>query len=182
MQGGIIVFLAGCAFVAFGLLAMQGVAGMLWRARRFRGRADGTLIALETPDGRSFRSPVDVPGGPAAPLSFRQVAEFAVSGTTYQARGPFLMREVTKEIAYGGGHGTASTTVAPLDFQPGATVPVIYNRSDPRDAMLRGPTQASYWLELFSIQTFIGFMCVVVGLIIFFFNGNLAWLGSDWHP
>ena len=182
MQGGTIVFLAGCAFVAFGLLAMQGVASALWRARRFQGRADATLIALETPDGRSFRSPAEVPGGPGAPLSFRQVAEFSVSGATYQARGPFLMREVTKETAYGAGRGTVTTTVAPLDFRPGATLPVVYNRADPRDALLRGPSQASYWLELSSIQTFIGFMCVVVGLTIFFFNGNLAWLGADWRP
>lgn len=182
MQGGTVVFLAGCAFVAFGLLAMQGVASALWRGRRFHGRADGKLIALETPDGRSFRNPADVSSGPGAPLSFRQVAEFSAGGATYQARGPFLMRNVTKEIVYGGGQGTVTTTVAPLNFQPGATLPVVYNRADPRDAMLRGPSQASYWFELFSIQTFIGFMCVVVGLIIFFFNGNLAWLGADWRP
>lgn len=135
---------------------------MAW-ARRFHCRADGKLIALETPDGRSSRNPADVPSGPGAPLSFRQVAEFSAGGATYQARGPFLMREVTKEIAYGGGQSTVTTTV------------------DPRDAMLRGPSQASYWLESFSIQSFIGFMCVVVGLIIFFFNGNLAWIGADWR-
>lgn len=33
MQGGTVVFLAGCAFVAFGLPAMQSVASALWRGR-----------------------------------------------------------------------------------------------------------------------------------------------------
>jgi hypothetical protein len=182
MQGEIVPFVAGCLFLGFGLLAMQGVAAALWRSRRFRGRADGTLVALETPDGRCYRGAADVPTGPTAPLSFRHVVEFSLGGATYQARGPFLMREVTKEISYGGGQGTVTTTVAPLDFGSCATVPVAYNPADPRDATLRGSGDAGYHLELFSIQTFIGFMCVVVGLLIFFFNGNLGWLGSDWHP
>ena len=181
MQGEIVPFVAGCLFLGFGLLAMQGVVGTLWRSRRFRGRADGKLVALETVDGKTYRSAAEVPTGPTAPFSFRQVVEFSVGGATYQARGLFLMREVTKEASYSGGQGTVTTSVAPLDFEPGATVPVAYNPADPRDAMLRGSSDATYWLELFSIQTFIGFMCVVVGLLIFFFNGNLGWLGPDWH-
>ena len=143
MQGGAIPFVAGCLFLAFGLLAMQGVVGTLWRSRRFRGRADGK---------------------------------------TYQARGPFLMREVTKVFAHAGGQDTVTTSVAPLAFEPGVTVPVAYNLSDPRDATLRGTGQTIYVIEVFSIQTFIGIICIVVGLGIFFFNGNLAWLGPDWHP
>jgi hypothetical protein len=178
MLNEIVPFVAGCAFLGFGLLALQGVAGALWRSRRFRGRADGTLVALETPDGRSYHSAADVPTGPTAPLSFRQVVEFSLGGTTYQARGPLLMRDLTKEISYGGGHGTVTTRVGALEFEPGATVPVAYNRADPGDATLRG---LGYRLEVFSIQTFIGFMSVVVGLFIFFFNGNLAWLGPDWQ-
>ena len=92
MQGGFIPFVAGCLFLAFGLLAMQGVVGTLWRSRRFRGRAEGRLVALETLDGRRYSKASDVPTGPNAPRS-----------------------------------------------------------------------------------------SVVVGLLIFFFNGNLAWLGPDWH-
>lgn len=181
MQGGIIPFVAGCLFLGFGLLAVQGVVGTLWRSRRFRGHADGKLVALETLDGRKYAKAADVPTGPDAPLSFRQVVDFSVGGTTYQARGAFLMREVTKVFSHAGGQGTVTTSVAPLEFEPGSTVPVAYNPSDPRDASLRGGGNATYWLELFSIQTFIGLICIVVGLLIFFFNGNLAWLGPDWH-
>ncbi len=120
--------------------------------------------------------------GPNAPLSFRQVVDFSIGGKTYQARGPFLMREVTKVFSHAGGQGSVTTTVAPLEFDPGSTVPVAYNLSDPRDATLRGTGQTIYLVEVFSIQTFIGIICIAVGLGIFFFNGNLAWLGPDWHP
>jgi len=181
MQGEVVPFIAGCLFLAFGVLAVQGVVGTLWRSRRFRGRADGKLVALEAPDGRKYAKAADVPTGPNAPLSFRQVVDFSICGTTYQARGPFLMREVTKTFSDAGGQGTVTTSVAPLEFEPGSTVAVAYNPADPRDAMLRSGTNAAYWLELFSIQTFIGLMCVLVGLLIFFFNGNLAWIGPDWH-
>jgi len=181
MQGEIVPFIAGCLFLAFGVLAVQGVVGTLWRSRRFRGRADGKLVALEAPDGRKYAKAADVPTGPNASLSFRHVVDFSIGGTTYQARGPFLMREVTKTFSHAGGQGTVTTSVAPLEFEPGSTVDVAYNPADPRDAMLRSGTNAAYWLELFSIQTFIGLMCVVVGLLIFFFNGNLAWIGPDWH-
>jgi len=182
MQGGAIPFVAGCLFLAFGLLAMQGVVGTLWRSRRFRGRADGKLVALETLDGRRYSKAGDVPTGPNEPLSFRQIVDFSADGKTYQARGPFLMREVTKVFAHAGGQGTVTTTVAPLAFEPGSTVPVAYDLSDPRDATLRGTGQTIYLIEVFSIQTFIGIICIAVGLGIFFFNGNLAWLGPDWHP
>ena len=91
------------------------------------------------------------------------------------------MREVTKVFAHAGGQGTVTTTVAPLAFDPGSTVPVAYNLSDPRDATLRGTGQTIYLIEVFSIQTFIGIICIAVGLGIFLFNGNLAWLGPDWH-
>ena len=107
MQGGAIPFVAGCLFLAFGLLAMQGVVGTLWRSRRFRGRADGKLVALEAVDGRRYSKASDVRTGPNAPLSFRQVVDFSADGKTYQARGPFLMREVTKVFAHAGGQGTS---------------------------------------------------------------------------
>jgi hypothetical protein len=182
MQGGIIPFVASCFFLGFGLLAVQGVVGTLWRSRRFRGRAEGTLVALETVDGRRYTKAVDVPTGPTAPLSFRQVVRFSLAGTAYEARGPFMMREFTRETSYADGHGTVTTSVAPLEFEPGATVTVAYNPGDPRDATLRGTGQTVYLVEAFSIQTFIGIICIAVGLGIFFFNGNLAWLGADWHP
>src|SRR5258706_3782055 len=83
MQGEIVPFVAGCLFVGFGLLAMQGVVGTLWRSRRFRGRVDGKLIALEALDGRSYRTAAEVPTGPTAPLSFRQVVELSFGRTTY---------------------------------------------------------------------------------------------------
>src|SRR5258708_32364813 len=110
MQGEIVVFVAGCLFVGFGLLAMQGVVGALWRSRRFRGRIDGKLIALETVDGETYRTAAEVPTGPGAPLAFRQVVEFSLAGATYEARGLFLTREVTKEISASGGQGTTTTT------------------------------------------------------------------------
>lgn len=182
MQGEIIPFVAGCLFLGFGVLAVQGVVGTLWRSRRFRGRAEGRLVALETLDGRRYSKAADLPTGPDAPLSFRQVVDFSIGGTPYQARGPFLMREVTKVFSNAGGQGTVTTSVAPLEFEPGSTVPVAYNPADPRDATLRGTGQTIYLVEAFSIQTFIGIICIAVGLGIFFFNRNLAWLGPDWHP
>ena len=89
MQGEIVPFIAGCLFLAFGVLAVQGVVGTLWRSRRFRGRADGKLVALEALDGRKYAKAADVPTGPNASLSFRHVVDFSIGGTTYQARGPF---------------------------------------------------------------------------------------------
>ena len=179
MQGESGPFIVGCIFLFFGVLAVLGVLGALWRSRRFRGRADGTLIALETPDGRTFRKPADVPVGPTAPLSFRPIVTFSLAGKSYTVRGPFLMREVTKEISSSGEKGAVTTTVGPMDFEPGQTVPVAYNPSDPNDATLR---RGGLELEPFAIQVFMGFMCIVVALLIFLFNGNLAWLGPDWHP
>ena len=166
------------ALLVFGLLAVQGVLGALWRNRRFRSRATGTLIALETPDGQSFRQAADVPVGPTAPLSFRPVVEFSLGGRTYTARGPYQMREVAKETSHAAGQGTVTTTVGPLAFGPGQTLWVAYNPADPADAVV---AVTGYWLQLFSIQTFIGLMCIVFALLIFLFNGNLAWLGPDWR-
>ena len=177
-MGEVVPFVAGCLFLLFGILAVQGVVAALWRKRRFRGRASGRLVALETLDGQSFRDAADVPVGPTAPLSFRPVVEFSLDGTTHTVRGPFVMREVTKEYAYSGGQGTVTTTVEPLAFVPGQSVSIAYNPADPGDAIVGGI--GDEW-QLFSVQTFIGLMCIVVALLIFLFNGNLAWLGPDWR-
>jgi hypothetical protein len=178
VKGEIIPLVAAWLFLVFGLLAVQGVLRALWRTRRFRGRATGTLIALETPDGQSFRQAADIPVGPTAPLSFRPVAEFSLGGRKYTARGPFQMREVTKEISHAAGQGTLTTTVGPLALVPGQTLLVAYDPAEPADALVAA---TGYWLQLLSIQTFIGLMCIVIALLIFLFNGNLAWLGPDWH-
>ncbi|HEV2042458.1 MAG TPA: hypothetical protein VGT81_20855 [Casimicrobiaceae bacterium] len=34
---------------------------------------------------------------------------------------------------------------------------------------------------VFALQIFCGLMSMVVGLLAFYMNGNLAWLGPDWH-
>ena len=177
-MGEIVPFVAGCLFLVFGILAVQGVVAALWRRRRFRGRARGTLVALETPDGQSFRDAADVPAGPTAPLSFRPVVEFSLGGTTHTVRGPFVMREVTRDISYAAGLGTMTTTVGPLAFVPGQSVSIAYNPAAPGDAIVGGVGDD---FQLFSVQTFIGLMCIVVALLIFLFNGNLGWLGPDWR-
>jgi hypothetical protein len=116
--------------------------------------------------------------GPTAPLSFRPVVEFSLGGRKYTTRGPFQMREVTKETSFAAGQGTVTTTVGPLAFVPGQTLLVAYDPADPADAAVAA---TGYWLQLFSIQTFIGLMCIVIALLIFLCNGNLAWLGPDWR-
>jgi hypothetical protein len=35
---------------------------------------------------------------------------------------------------------------------------------------------------VFALQIFCGLMSMVVGLLAFYMNGNLAWLGPDWQP
>jgi hypothetical protein len=65
-------------------------------------------------------------------------------------------------------------TVGPLAFEPGQTVLVAYDAANPADAVV---ADTGYSLQLFLNQTFIGLMFIVIALLIFLFNGNLAWLG-----
>jgi hypothetical protein len=57
-------------------------------------------------------------------------------------------------------------------------VTVIYNPADPAEAI--ADDTGAY--ALFALQVFIGFIVTVIGLLLLFATGNLAWLGPDWHP
>jgi Protein of unknown function (DUF3592) len=70
------------------------------------------------------------------------------------------------------------TTIGRVPFDAGQTVNVIYDPADP--AMAVADDGGAY--AQFALQVFIGFLLAIVGLLMLFAAGRLAWLGPGWRP
>jgi len=177
--------IVGGFLVLFGLLAITGViAPLARRVWRFRGRATGKIVAIETSGSgstvTSYKHAAEIPVGPDMALSYRLVVEFLVASTPRRAYSLWKMRTISKRIGFSRvqARGTEETTIGGLPFDTGQTVTVIYNPADPAEAI--ADDTGAY--ALFALQVFIGFIVTVIGLLLLFATGNLAWLGPDWHP
>jgi hypothetical protein len=176
---------AGCFMVLLGLLAIVGVVGPIARrVRRFRGRAIGKIVAIETSGPgsavTSYRRAADIPVGPGMARSYRLVVEFLAASTPYKAYSLWKMRPVGKRITMSriGARKDQETTIGGVPFDAGQTVDVIYDPADP--AMAVADDGGAY--AQFALQVFIGFLLAIVGSLMLFAAGRLAWLGPGWRP
>ena len=183
MNGSLLLLIVGWIFFGFGALAILSLLQYLGQRGRWRGRAEGTITAIETlagaVDPAAPRADRTEPLDPTASQYYRPVVRYEVDGKSYDVRGAYLARDRTTRIDYSGGRGTVATEFGSLSFETGQKVPVAYNRSDPGDALL---VDRQRELQIVPLQFFIGLICMALGLLVFYGNGNLAWLGPDWHP
>jgi hypothetical protein len=176
---------AGCFMVLLGLLAIIGVVGPIARrVRRFRGRAIGKVIAIETGDPgsamTSYPRAADIPAGPDMSRSYRLVVEFVAASTPYKAYSLWRTRVISKRstLSRVGARKDEETTIGGVPFDAGQSVDVIYDPADP--AMAVADDGGAY--AQFALQVFIGLLLAIVGLLMLFAAGKLAWLGPGWRP
>ena len=70
-------------------------------------------------------------------------------------------------------------TVDPLPDDTGQTVSIRYDPAAPANAIV---VDRQRELTVFALQMFCGLVSMILGLLAFYVNGNLAWLGPDWQP
>ncbi len=176
---------AGCFMVLLGLLAIIGVVTPIARrVRRFRGRAVGKIVAIETGGSgsavRSYSRAAEIPVGPDMARSYRLLVEFLVGSTQYKAYSLWKMRTVSRRITLSrvGARKDEETTIGDVPFDAGQTVDVIYDPADPSIAI--ADDGGAY--TQFALQVFIGFLLAIIGLLMLFAAGRLAWLGPGWRP
>ncbi len=182
MNGSLLLLFVGWIFFGFGAVAILSLLQYLGQRGRWRGRAEGTITSIETTAGavdpRRFRTDRTEPLDPTASQYYRPVLHYEVDGKSYEVRGAYIARDRTTHIERSGDRGTVATELGPIPFVDGQKVPVAYNKSHPADAQV---VDRQRELVLFPLQIFIGLICMALGLLVFYGNGNLAWLGPDWH-
>ena len=183
MSGDTFPFVAGCIFFGLGALLILSLLQYLWQRTRWRGRATGTIVAIETASAaegpRTIAKAADASAAElASPRHYRPVVAYTVDDQQYQVRGPYSMRTSETRTTFVGDTATSETRTGPLRYDTGQPVSVGYDPKNPANAIVIDRRRD---LTVFALQIFCGLMSMVVGLLAFYMNGNLAWLGPDWH-
>jgi hypothetical protein len=183
MIGETFPFVAGCIFFGLGILLILSLLQYFFQRTRWRGRATGTIIAVDAVSAaegpHTVAASADAPqANPAPQRYYRPVVAYSVEGHPYQVQGPYSMRSSTTRTSYIGGVATTEIQVGPLPYVTGETVHVRYDPAAPANAIVVDRTRE---LTVFALQIFCGTMSMILGLLVFYMNGNLAWLGPDWH-
>jgi hypothetical protein len=183
MDGATFPFVAGCIFFGIGALLILSLLQYLVQRTRWRGRATGTVVSIETrsaaEDPRTVSASGDVPqANPASQRYYRPVVAYAVEGHQYQVQGPYSMQPSTTQTTYVAGVATTEIRTEPLPYETGETVSLRYDPAVPANAIVVDRTRE---LTVFALQIFCGLMSMILGLLVLYANGNLAWLGPDWH-
>jgi hypothetical protein len=87
------------------------------------------------------------------------------------------MQSSTTQITSVGDTATTQVRVDPLPYD--TTVSIRYDPAAPSNAIV---VDRQRELTVFALQIFCGLMSMIIGLLAFYVNGNLAWLGPDWQP
>ena len=183
MDGATFPFVAGCIFFGTGALLILSLLQYLFQRTRWDGRATGSIIAIDTDSAAEGQHTLaksdDAPPPDAASQRYcRQFVTYAVDGQQYQVRGPFSMRPSITRTTYAGDTATSEIQTGPLPYDIGDTVSVGYDRTNPANAIVIDRRRE---LTVIALQIFCGLMSMVLGLLAFYANGNLAWLGPEWH-
>ncbi len=88
------------------------------------------------------------------------------------------MRSSTTTITSVGGVATTEIRIDPLPYAAGQTVSIRYDIAAPASAIVVDRRRE---LTVCALQIFCGLMSMILGLLVFDANGNLAWLGPDWY-
>jgi Protein of unknown function (DUF3592) len=183
MSGDTFPFVAGCIFFGIGALLILSLVQYLFQRTRWRGRATGTIVSIETvsatEDPRTVSASADAAqANPASQPYYRPVVSYTVEGHRYDVQGAYSMRSSTTQTTYVGGVATTEIRTGPLPYDTGQTVSVRYDPAVPANAIVIDRTRE---LTVIALQIFCGLMSMVLGLLAFHANGNLAWLGPEWH-
>ena len=184
MDGGTFPFVAGCIFFGIGALLILSLLQYLWQRPRLRGRVTGTIVSIETLSAAerpgAVSASADTPEtNPAANRYYRPVVAYTVEGHQYQVQGAYSMRPSTTQITSVGGVAKTEIRIDPLPYDTGQTVSIRYDPAAPASAIVVDRPRE---LTVFALQIFCGLMSMILGLLAFYLNGNLAWLGPDWQP
>jgi hypothetical protein len=183
MDGGTFPFVAGCIFFGLGVLLILSLLQYLWQRTRWNGRATGNIVAIDMNSAAEGRQTIakaaDAPvPDQASQRYYRAVVAYEVDGQHFQVRGPFSMRSSTARTTFIGDTATSEIQFGPLRYDVGDKVRVGYDRSSPANAIVIERTRE---VTVIALQIFCGLMSMIVGLLVFYANGNLAWLGPDWQ-
>lgn len=183
MDGATFPFIAGCIFFSIGALLILSLFQYLWQRARSGGRAVGTIVAIETIDGaddsRALVAAAEAAGtASAAQRYYRPLVRYIVDGREYQVRGSYSMRPMTITTTSVGDAATSEVRIGPLDHDVGQRIGVRYDRANPANALVVDQRRE---LTVIALQIFCGLMSMILGLLAFYANGNLAWLGPEWH-
>ena len=183
MDGATFPFVAGCIFFGAGALLILSLIQYLFQRTRWRGRAIGTIVSIETlsaeGQGTVSASADAAETNPALKRYYRPVVAYTVEGHPYQVQGAYSMRPSTTQITSVGDTATTQIRIDPLPYDTGQTVSIRYDPAAPANAIV---VDRQRELTVFALQIFCGLMSMILGLLAFYVNGNLAWLGPDWQP
>ena len=183
MNGDTFPFVAGCIFFGLGALLILSLLQYLWQRMRWRGRVTGSIVAIDTVSAaegtHAIAKAADAPAAdPGSQRYYRPVVAYRVDGQQYQVQGPYSMQTSTTRTSFVGGVASSEIRTGPLQYDIGQTVSVGYDRSNPANAIVIDRTRE---LTVIALQIFCGLMSMVLGLLAFYMNGNLAWLGPEWQ-
>jgi Protein of unknown function (DUF3592) len=184
MDPGTFPFVIGCFFFGAGALVTLSLVQYLWQRTRWSGRTMGSVVAIDTVSAdeapRSIASVADGVADDAAASRrfYRPVVAYSVDGQQYQVKGSYATRDSTTTTTSVGGTTRSEIRIDPLPYDTGRSMKVGYDRVDPGNAIVIDVRRD---LMLFALQSFFGMMFMIIGLLAFYWNGNLAWLGPDWH-
>jgi hypothetical protein len=107
------------------------------------------------------------------------VVAYPVEGRPYRVRGAYSMRPSTTQITSVGDAAMTQIRIDRLPYRTGRTVSIRYDPAAPANAIV---VDRQRELTVVALQIFCGLMSMILGLLAFSVNGNLAWLGPDWEP
>jgi Protein of unknown function (DUF3592) len=182
MNGATFPFVAGCIFFGMGAMLILSLLQYVFQRTRWRGRATGTIVSIETLSAErhnAVSATSDPPRtNPSVECHYRPVVAYTVGGHPYQVQGAYSMRSSTTAITSVGGVATTEIRIDPLPYATGQTVSIRYDIAAPANAIVVDRRRE---LTVFALQIFCGLMSMILGLLVFYMNGNLAWLGPDWY-
>jgi hypothetical protein len=183
MDGATFPFVAGCIFFGAGALLILSLIQYLFQRTRWRGQAVGTIVSIETLSAAEGQGTVSASADAAETTAinrhYRPVVAYTVEGHPYQVQGAYSMRPSTTQISSVGDTATTQIRIDPLPYDTGQTVSIRYDPAAPANAIV---VDRQRELTVFALQIFCGLMSMILGLLAFYVNGNLAWLGPDWQP
>jgi uncharacterized protein DUF3592 len=182
MEGATFPLVAGCIFFGVGALLILSLFQYLFQRTRWRGRALGTIVPSETLSAAEGQGTVSASAdvaetNPAPRRYYRPVVAYTVEGHVYQVQGAYSMRPSTTQITSVGDIATTQVRIDPLPYDTGQPVSIRYDPAAPANAIV---VDRQRELTVFALQMFCGLMSMILGLLAFYVNGNLAWLG--WQP
>ena len=160
MDGATFPFVAGSIFFGIGALLILSLLQYLFQRTRWRGRATGTIVSIETRAGAGgpeiVGASADAPEvNPATHRFYRPIVAYTVDGHDYQVQGAYSMRPSTTQITEAGGVVTTEMRIDPLPYSTGQKMSLRYDPAAPANAIVIDRTRE---LTVFALQIFCGLM------------------------